>query len=238
MEAIALEATELSLWLKLREAGDPMARDALIVKYAPWARNVARGIYVRVYLLKDAWEDCAQNALIGLMESIDRFQPDRGVSFQLYARHRVRGAVFNGLRLIKEDLAKAGRRTDDDVRDRTDSLLDSGDDSVDPLESFVSMTVGLGLGYLLESNSVPDSAEASDAYSHLEREQLSRAVLTALDQLPEREHLILMMHYFHHAPFVQIADELKVTKGRISQLHRQGLNRLRKSLGQQMNETL
>jgi RNA polymerase sigma factor FliA len=238
MDAIALETAELSLWLKLREAGDAKARDALIVKYAPWARNVARGVYVRVYLLKDAWEDCAQNALIGLMESVDRFQPDRGVSFQAFAKHRVRGAVFNGLRVIKEDLAKTGRRSDDDARDRTRSLMDSDGDSIDPLENFVSMTVGLGLGYLLESNSVPISADASDAYSCAERDQLSQTVLIALDQLPERERLILTMHYFHHVPFVRIAAELKVTKGRVSQLHKQGLARLREVLGKKVNDVL
>lgn len=63
---------------------------------------------MRVYRLREAWEDCTQNALIGLMESIDRYQPGRGVSFEAYARHRVRGG--GGLQRLARNAGRSGCR--------------------------------------------------------------------------------------------------------------------------------
>lgn len=203
------------------------ARDALIVKYSPWTRLVARDVYVRVYALRDAWHDCVQNALIGLLEAMDRFDPARGVSFQTYARHRVRGAVFNGVRTLRESLAQGTRSYDQMAAalDRMESI--SGDEIADPMEAFVGTTIGLGLGFLLEASSVPPHTHGSDAYSELEREELSAAMAGAMERLPEREQMILMLHYYHHVPFVEIAVQMGVTKGRISQLHRRALDQLR-----------
>src|SRR6185437_10822582 len=121
---------------------DPKVRDALILHYSPWARAVARDVYMRVYLMRDAWHDCAQNALLGLIEAIERFDPGRGVPFQPYARHRVRGAVFDGVRALRTGTMLADSHAHDvRVRERVESLQEDG--SADPLETFVATTVGL-----------------------------------------------------------------------------------------------
>jgi RNA polymerase sigma factor for flagellar operon FliA len=213
---------------------DVAARDALIVKYSPWTRLVARDVYVRVYALRDAWHDCVQNALIGLLEAMDRFDPARGISFQTYARHRVRGAVFNGVRNLRESLAQ-GTRSYDQMAAALDRMetFDDGDNT-DPLEAFVGTTVGLGLGFLLEASSVPSHSQGSDAYVELEREELSAAIADAMKRLPEREQMILTMHYYHHVPFVEISVQLGLTKGRISQLHKRALGNLRAYLRNRM----
>ncbi|GAB2554897.1 sigma-70 family RNA polymerase sigma factor [Rhodanobacter koreensis] len=225
-----MEADEFALWERWCTSKDVAARDALIVKYSPWTRLVARDVYVRVYALRDAWHDCVQNALIGLLEAMDRFDPARGVSFQSYARHRVRGAVFNGVRTLRESLAQ-GTRSYDQMAAALDRMEIFDDESTtDPLEAFVSTTVGLGLGFLLEASSVPSHAQGSDAYSELEREELSTAMAEAIERLPEREQMILVMHYYHHVPFVEISAQLGVTKGRISQLHKRALDHLRMRL--------
>jgi RNA polymerase sigma factor for flagellar operon FliA len=222
-----LDTDERALWERWCTSQDATARHALIVKYSPWARLVARDVYMRVYALRDAWHDCVQNALIGLLEAMDRFDPARGASFQTYARHRVRGAVFNGMRTLRESLAQGTRSYDQlaAARDRIDALDDG--ESTDPLEAFVGTTIGLGLGFLLEASSVPAYAQGSDAYAELEREELSTAIAEAMERLPEREQMILMLHYYHHVPFVEISARLGVTKGRISQLHKRALDQLR-----------
>jgi RNA polymerase sigma factor for flagellar operon FliA len=229
-----LEADELALWERWYASHDVTARDALIVKYSPWTRLVARDVYVRVYALRDAWHDCVQNALIGLLEAMNRFDPKRGVSFQTYARHRVRGAVFNGVRTLRESLAQGARSYDqmEAALDRMETFNDG--DTTDPLEAFVGTTVGLGLGFLLEASSVPSQAQGSDAYAELERDELSTAIAEAMERLPEREQMILTMHYYHHVPFVEISAQLGVTKGRISQLHKRALDHLRTCLRSRM----
>jgi RNA polymerase sigma factor for flagellar operon FliA len=90
---LQVDSDEQTLWLRWRQERTSATRDALIVHYSPWARQVARDVFMRVYFMRDAWHDCVQNALMGLMEAIERFDPDRGVEFRPFARFRVRGAV-------------------------------------------------------------------------------------------------------------------------------------------------
>ncbi|MEO7065589.1 MAG: sigma-70 family RNA polymerase sigma factor [Rhodanobacter sp.] len=226
-----MDSIEHVLWEQWRGERDRTARNALVVKYSPWARMVARDVYVRVHSLGDAWRDCTQNALIGMMEAMNRFDPDRGIKFETYARYRVRGAVFNGLRVLRESLAQGSR-----AYDRTGQVLDriesfENDKDSDPLEAFATATIGLGLGFLLEAGSFPGQEEAIDAYAELEREELSTLVAKGIEQLDEREQAILTLHYFHHVSFVDIAVQLGVTKGRISQVHKRALQQLRVNLG-------
>lgn len=194
--------------------------------HSHWARQIARSVYCRIHGFGGIWEDCAQNALVGLLESIDRFDPERGIEFQLYARYRVRGSVFNGLRAL---LRGDGRRPENEnsaavVRERLESFGEG--EAVDPLEAFVNTAVSLGLGYLLEAQSMPASS-ALDAYIVAEKAQQDSLVSECVRSLPEREQLVVVLHYYHHLPFVQVAERMKVTKGRVSQLHKQALDRLR-----------
>ena len=222
-----MDSDEHILWAHWQQGRSTAARDALIVHYSPWARVVARDVYMRVYLMHDAWHDCVQNALLGLMEAIERFDPARGIAFQPYARLRVRGAVFDGLRVLrnvhlglKHDIAQQAAS----ARERVESLSEHGGD---PLEDFIATTVGLGLGFLLDTQSMPSRMQPTDAYAELEKAQLSAAVSESLDQLSERERAVVVMHYYHQLAFVDVAKRLGVTKGRISQLHKSALERLR-----------
>ena len=227
------------LWDQWHDRHEPVVRNALVVRYSPWARMVARDVYMRVHSLGDAWQDCTQNALIGLLEAIDRFDPNRSVKFETYARHRVRGAVFNGLRTLRESLVQGsqeGARTYDQtsmVVERARSLDDGS--ASDSLDAFVAITVGLGLGFLLDEGSFPGIKTPSDAYAELEKEELRAFIAEALEQLGEREQMIITLHYYHHVPFVDIAFRLGITKGRVSQLHKRALDRLRTVLGNRVS---
>lgn len=225
-----MEGDERELWDRWQLSRDMAARDALIAKYSPWSRMVARDVYVRVHALANAWPDCAQNALVGLLEAINRFDPSRGILFQTYARHRIRGAVFDGMRALRDDFRREGQDHERVVtlRERVTTLVEES--ASDPLEAFVASTVSLSLGFLMEAGSVPAHPHAADTYSHREHEEISEVLAEAVEQLPEREQAIMVLHYHHHVPFVAIADQLGVTKGRISQLHKRALERLRESL--------
>lgn len=221
-----MEEVERQLWSRWKTRGDHAARDALIEHYSPWARSVAKSICRRVYFIRDAWVDCVQNALVGLIEAINRFDPEQGVPFQSYARHRVRGSIFNGLRVFLKDAPPAGAYQAHMVEDRMASL-DGGED---PFETFVDLAVGLGIGHLLSTYS-HDAGIQNDAYAEIERSQTAARLAHGAETLSERERLVLAMHYRHEVRFVDIAAHLGVTKGRISQIHAGALKKLRDYLG-------
>ncbi|MGH8106059.1 MAG: sigma-70 family RNA polymerase sigma factor [Arenimonas sp.] len=219
---------EQQLWISHRGGKDRGAHQQLFFRYAPWARAVARDVYRRMRIPQMDWNDYAQNATIGLLEAMSRYDENRGIEFMAYAKPRVRGAVFNGLRSY---LSEAHRREGqaERINDRLDSF--EGSSSDDPLSQLISTVSGMGLGLLLDSSASADFFGAgSDASSMVERHQMDALLANAMSNLPEREKLVLTLHYFQHMPFVDIAALLGVTKGRISQIHKAAIEKSRAHL--------
>jgi RNA polymerase sigma factor for flagellar operon FliA len=222
-----------ALWQGFTASRDPRLRNRLFTFYRPYAKKLA----VRLYVLRRdnsvSFDDYLQYAHVGLVESIDRFEPKRPVMFETFASYRIRGAILNGL--AKETELSAQRQYwAARVRDRVRSLQSETWDreNVDKtLDGFVGLTVGLALGVLLESPAEPaDESPAANPYAAAELGELVNRIRQLVAALPERERELLELHYFQHEPFQDIAARFKVTKGRVSQLHSQALNRLRQHL--------
>ncbi|GAB3040468.1 RNA polymerase sigma factor FliA [Oleiagrimonas citrea] len=224
-----MEQEERQLWEQWIADRDIEARNALVVYHADWSRLVARDVLVRVRVAQADWADFVQNATIGLIEAVERFDPGMGVSFRSYARHRVRGAVFDGLKDLRSAAYRPYQPKSAQVLgDRVQSLTE-GETEDDPVDAFVRLTISLGIGVLLNSDSIPQEAEGTP-YTHAERSQMRSMASDAIARLPVRQRDIVRLHYFQHMPFVDIAEMYGVSKGRISQLHRQALDRLRDAL--------
>lgn len=228
---MALSEEEYELWVRFRRNGDEEARDFLFLQYAPWSRKVAANVFARLRVPQIEWSDFAQNATLGLLEAMSRFDPDRGLDFMAYAKLRVQGAVFNGVRVF---LTGVDRSTvTDRSQDRLASLASAADEETDLLAALIETVAGLGAGYLLEQTS-PVTAEALQR--ELENQELGQLLVAALQLLPERERLVLTAHYLNHVPFNVVAVQIGLTKGRVSQLHRSGLASLRRVLQEQKHD--
>lgn len=204
------------------------SRDDLVCANLDWARGVAKRIFMRVRVPALDFGDYVQAATLGLMEAAQRYRPERGVPFQGYALRRVRGEVFDLVRGFLRD-PQASDRQASAVRERRDSLSDAAD--ADPLAAMLGIVAGLGLGHLLEAQAMPvEEAGVCAAYGAVAARDRRRALMMALEALPVREARILRLHYLHHVPFQDIAAMEGVTRGRIAQLHRRGLERMRPAL--------
>lgn len=221
--SLAIEpAAEHDLWREYRRGSDLRARDRLFLQYMPWAAGVGRSVYRRISNYSLDCDDFVQNAELGLLDAMSRFDPERGIDFRAFAKPRVRGAVFNGLRALLRDQGLS----QDDLRyaDRLSHLQQYEDDA---FESVVDAIVGLGIGYMLEHHA---DGFAGDAYNYAKRDQVSARLSQAVGRLPERLRAIVTAHYFNHVPFYTLAEEMGLTKGRVSQLHSEALLRLRDAL--------
>lgn len=187
----------------------------------PWASAIARRVHRRFPRLGADREDFIQNANIGLLEAIERFDPARGIAFQAYAMNRVRGSVFNGLRVI------LGGPSAERYQERLDTLHDGADD---PFDALVGAIVGLGLGYMLDDAAHTQIIDRQDGLRFAEDQQASSQLAAGVGQLPPRLKAIIVRHYFEFTPFIELAQEWGLSKGRISQLHRAALDALRRSI--------
>lgn len=224
----ANDAAETELWLRYKSAGDHGARDVLFLQYAPWATAIARSVHRRIRVYQADRDDFVQNATIGLLEAMSRYDPARGIAFRHYAQPRIRGAVFNGLRAIVGERPSAA----DSARfaARLGILRQAGDAEGSGFDTVVDAIVGLGIGYLLDEVGQSGYGRNSDAFSHAEASEMQARLQAAVSALPDRLKLIVQSHYFQYVPFKDIASQLGITKGRVSQLHRAALDKLRDAM--------
>ena len=228
------ERAEAAAWRNYQDNPSPRTRAKLFERYQPFARQLAKQEWHKLGNLGLELADCEQLAFEGLLQSIDRFDAQKGVPFNAFARLRIRGAIRNTLAKTTDATAlySAQKRIE---RDRLRSLRDDvKTTSDDPIEVLRELAVGIALGFMLESaeeaglDAVP--SDDPSAYEAASWQQLVSELNNRLDTLPERERAILEYHYKKDVQFSDIAKLFEVSKGRISQIHSQALKRLRASL--------
>lgn len=225
----------LDLWRSFRQSGDPLLREQLIAGHLELARMHAAKLYGGRQVRGVEFEEFHQYALTGLIEAVDRFDPERGVAFAAYAGHRIRGAVLNGIALYSEQQQQISARAR--MREeRFQQLLEEvAAAEQDPFLHLVEMAVGTAIGYMLEDSAMYQ--EEGGAYEHniyrsRELQDLARVLDGLLHTLPAVEQQVMRLHYFQQVRFDEIARSMGLTKGRISQIHHQALGRMRQHYDQ------
>lgn len=227
---------EAAMWRAHLDEPAARSRSALFMRFMPFARRVAHDEWHRTGGHGFEREDFEQLANEGLLQAIDRFDPTREARFEAYARHRIRGCILSGLSKASEASSQFSYRKRAE-RGRLRSLRASTDQAGSPLERLADLTVMVALGALLETRAEiePDhlASEGPTAFETLAWNQLCGEVDKRIAQLPHNEAFVLDQHYQHGLQFQQIALLLGVSKGRVSQLHAQGLEKLRRYLSHQ-----
>jgi RNA polymerase sigma factor for flagellar operon FliA len=223
---------EEDLWRRWTELGDHAARDVIARHYLAYARALAAQLYSGRSSDEFEFDEYLQFATVGMMESLDRFDPGQGAMFKTFANRRITGAVLSGLALLserQEQVAFRKRIADE----RAGSFTDEnpiGDDPEATLRELATIGVGLALGYMLDGTGmVEGNAQAlpDNTYVRTELRQFRERISYLVKRLTPREQEVVTFHYFQSKSFDEVADQLGVSKGRVSQLHKQALGRLR-----------
>jgi RNA polymerase sigma factor for flagellar operon FliA len=212
--------------------------DDLIQRYAPLIDRVARRIAARTGL-RSAFDDLWSAGALGLLEAAPRFDASRGVSFETFVEHRIRGAMLDELRKMDHLPRRLRSRTDDVQKVRQKLAGQLGRDATTE-EVAQAMNVDLeelsGLEALLEPHVPLDKATHALASGEghepgveekIERAQLAKALAEGFKKLPERLQVVMGLHYVEGLTYREIAKMLDVSEPRVCQLHADGLKRLR-----------
>jgi RNA polymerase sigma factor for flagellar operon FliA len=221
------QANEPALWAAVR-AGDSLAREKLIETYLPFARMLAAHYFAGRIDHDQEFAEYLQSATLGLIEAVDRYDPGPQVLFKTYAGHRILGTIQNTLETLSEKRAQIAWKQRVE-RDRRDSAKLALRNENDLFHQLADVAISLALGFILDQPDTYRHEEANvpDPYRSVALRQLRGRMQSLVDQLPERERLIIKYHYFNQLAFDAVADSLGLTRGRVSQLHHQALNRLR-----------
>ena len=220
---------------------DPQAREELAKEFLPLAEYFARRFSGR----GDPVDDLIQTASLGLLNAIDRFDPDRGVPFSTYAaativgelkRHfRDRGWALRVPRNVQEtailvnrtvstlwqDLGRAP--TVAEIAASADISEDDVLQALDALQAYTTDSLDAPAGD--STTTAAESIGTEDRSFELSEEWLSLA--PALRDLPERERTILYLRFFEGRTQTEIAEEMGISQMHVSRLVSQSLERLR-----------
>lgn len=150
-------------------------------------------------------QDLCQDAYCGLLMASRRYDPNRGVSFRAYARRRINGAVLDGL-----------RKTDHLSRQARAVVKAEG------TERFAKLV------QLECTEEIEGELLAPDRWAI--RAELRELLMAAMEDLPVVVREVLHSYYFEHKPMSEIATHLGISGGRVSQLHRRGVELVRQYL--------
>ena len=201
------------LWASCRQ-GDSASRCALIERYAPLATSVARRMRVPTGALMGR-DDVESAALIGLINAVDRYDPDRGVPFEGYAGLRIRGAILDEL-----------RRLDDHTRDERRRARDVPEDTEPQIGAYGAT---LSLDLLLETGD-RDWAAEDDSTGVDDNQDLRARVESALECLPPRQREVLARYYGDSLTLRESAVRMGISEARACQLHGRAIHNLRRAL--------
>lgn len=228
-----------SLWQRFKEHGDRDARDRLVVHYSPLVKFVAGRVRSGLPPSVDQ-ADLVSDGVLGLMDAVDKFDPDRGLQFQTYAVTRIRGAIVDGLRStdwvprsVREkirDVDAASVRLETALgRPPSDRELASElGVTVEELRKLYSQTAHTSV-VSFEALQEDDGPRATADLPGAD-DDLPAGFLAAVRDLAERDQIVVALYYWERLTLAEIGRVLGVTESRVSQLHSRATLTLRRRL--------
>jgi len=246
--AVGMAQVEQEMWARYRSTGSMDLREQLIERYAPIIKNVVARLPVHLPTHVDQ-DDLIGYGAVGLLEAIDRFDPDLGIKFETFARKRIRGAALDAVRSqsalsrgvherirnISETYARLevelGRPAEDEEVATELGVTTEDLDQAAQLAAWEMLSLdqplrnnegaAISLGETLGDDSTPDPSDRAVYSDMLDR------LTDSIDHLPERERILLGLYYVEGLTMQEIAEIFHVTKPRICQIHNRALLRLR-----------
>ncbi len=244
---------EDKLWREFKKTRSAALRDRLIRQYIPLVKYVAGKVNAGLPPSIE-YDDLVGFGQFGLLDAIAKYDPDKGVKFKTYAVTRIRGAIFDEMRQldwVPRSVRQKSREIEDTIsglesklgRPATDSEIakemNISEDEYQQTIMKVSGTSVLSLNDVWYSGddsdnlSIGDSIEAPTSLNpdvQIEREEIRKVIIDAINELPEKEKMVIVLYYHEDLTFKEIGQVLDVSESRISQLHTKANLRLRAKL--------
>jgi RNA polymerase sigma factor for flagellar operon FliA len=244
----ASDEEDFRLWKEYKETQNPTIRERLILKYSSFVKYVAGRMAINLPSNVE-YDDLVSYGIFGLLDAIDKFDPDRNVKFKTYAKTRIRGAILDELRVLdwtprsirqkSKQLEKAmsdleahlGREpSDEEICAQLNMTLKDLHRLYDDTKQSLMMSLDEGdpegEGNVSRKDFLED-VQLVTPEKNAERNDLKKILAAEISRLSERERLVIVLYYFEQLTSKEIGKILGVSDSRISQLHTKAVLRLR-----------
>ena len=225
-------------------------RNALINETLPLIKHIAHRVATRLPSNVEL-RDLINAGVLGLMDAIEKFDPERNVKFKTYAEVRIRGAILDSLRNLDwapRSLRKKSKDLERTYAELTQKLGRAATDeevseamgeNIEDFYALVDQLHGLTIGSFENMNDSDDTENyinyypddgSNNPYAKFETNELTSLLADAVEDLPDKEKLVLSLYYYEEFTMKEIGALLGVNESRVSQLHTKATLRLRGKL--------
>ena len=239
--------TTEELWKKYKETSNLELKEELIVRYISLVKIVAGRMY-NFYGSKVEFDDLVGYGVLGLIDSIEKFDLDKNIKFETYAQIRIRGSIIDNIRKldwIPRSLRKKSKEVQKAMLELENNLghAPSNEElarhmkiSIDEVESLLSDISTFNMISLEEfltdkSEAVLESKNVLDSPEFIyEKTEIQENLVEAIEELPEKEKLIISLYYYDELTYKEIGNILNLSESRISQIHSKSILKIKNYL--------
>jgi len=235
------------LWVAFKQKGNIEAKNDILLHYGYLVKWIVRRMMPK-YNNYNEYDDLVSCGMIGLIDAVDKFELKHEVKFETYAVTRVRGEILDYMR--SQDWASPSLRkkitainnayeafesknpegpVDQEVADSLGMPVEQVHKVLNQTHMFNLINFEDALGTANPEAEIRNKDEKTPEEELLEKEK--KAVLVeVIDELPEKERLVITLYYYEGLLLKEIADILSVTESRVSQIHSKVLAKMKVKL--------
>lgn len=235
------------IWVKYKETEDKELKNLLIVNYISLVKIVSGRMY-NYYGSKVEFDDLLGYGILGLIDSIEKFDISKNIKFETYAQIRIKGSIIDNIRkldwiprslrkkskLVQQSMVELENKLgytpsnkelaehmNISIKDVEDIFSDIATFNVISLEDFLS---NKSEGFIESKDNIysPD-----DVY---EKREIKSILIEAIDSLPDKERFIISLYYYEELTYKEIGNILNLSESRISQIHSKIILKLKNDL--------
>ncbi len=235
------------IWNEYKKTNSKQLRDQLIIENIELVKIIAGRLYHSYSSYVD-YDDLVSYGILGLIDAIDKFEPEKKIKFETYANFRIRGAIIDQLRSL-DWVPRSTRQKYKKLEQAIQKLqgkygLDIKDELIAKelgmsLEEFseflsnVSILSVISLDEKISENTnfsiSSNDNDTSPEESYLKSET-KKILMDTISKLPEREQTIIKLYYFSELTYKEIANILNISESRVSQIHTKCMLKLKNIL--------
>nr|WP_246566216.1 FliA/WhiG family RNA polymerase sigma factor [Tissierella simiarum] len=235
------------MWIKYNETKDKKIKQSLIENYISLVRIVAGRMY-NYYGSKIEYDDLVSFGVMGLIDSIDKFDIEKNIKFETYAQIRVKGAMIDNIRKL-DWIPRSLRKKSKDVQNAIYKLENQLGRSptneetakylempLEELEILLSDIATFNVSSLEEMlinrgdysfDIKQDSNTPEEIY---ESKEIKRLLAVAIDSLLENEKMVISLYYYDELTYKEIGHVMELSESRISQIHSKAILKMKNFL--------
>ncbi len=227
-------------------------KERIVLEHTPLIRYIVNRIAVRLPSHIDL-EDLQNTGVIGLMDAIDKYDPEKNCKFKTYAEFRIKGAILDQLRSldwVPRSIRQKSRRLEQAYSEVEQRLGRSATENevasslgleLEEFHYLINQVKGISMVNLDELRSHPDidqpsygdifeDVKAENPFASLKTRELREAVADCIGALPEKERLVISLYYYEDLNMKEIGNVLGITESRVCQIHTKAVARLSSKL--------